>query len=88
MSGNPKELRNARRKANEAAAELEAIEALPRRKGSRVRWRNGVIWQRFGDDEWRPIAHIVGEAVEPVAEDMQHRYPSAHVAQFGFWAVP
>lgn len=87
MSGNPKELRNARRAATEAAAMLEAIEALPRRKGSRVRWRNGVIWQRFGDDEWRPVAHTIGDTVEDVPEDQQHAYPSAHVAQFGCWRV-
>jgi hypothetical protein len=79
MSGNPKELRKARKAANEAAADLEAIEALPRRKGSRVRWRNGVIWERMGDDAWRP-------ATAP-DDDSHWTYTSLHVASFGFWEV-
>jgi hypothetical protein len=79
MSGNPKELRKARKAANEAAADLEAIGALPRRKGSRVRWRNGVIWERMGDDAWRPTT--------APDDDAHWTYPSLHVASFGFWEV-
>jgi hypothetical protein len=85
MSGNPRELREARRVANEAAAILEGILALPRRKGSRVIWRNGVIWERRGDDDWRPVAHTVGDEIVPTPEDQQTRYRSAHIASFGFW---
>ena len=82
MSGNPKELRHARKVANEAAAMLEAIESLPRRRGQRVRWRNDVIWTRVGDDQWTPWSEHQPDGM-PVGV-----YPSAHVAQFGFWPVP
>lgn len=85
---NPRELRKARKAANEAAASLEAIEALPRRIGSKVRWRNGVIWQRAGDDDWRPVAHLVGDVEEPTdLVNREIRYTSAHVASTGFWEV-
>lgn len=89
MAGNPRELRNARRKANEADAELEAILALPRRRGSRVRWRNGVIWERYGDDDWRPVEHMnaKGEREPTEPELLATPYSSAHVSSFGFWEV-
>lgn len=69
---NRKELLTARRKAAEAAAELAGIESLPRRRGQRVRWSNGVIWTREGDDQWRPTssAGYIGDML----------YSSAHVA--------
>lgn len=80
MSGNPKELRRARNDARDAVALMEAIEALPRRRGQCVRWRNGVIWERIGDDAWRPVT---------APDESDHwTYPSAHVALFGFWACP
>lgn len=88
MSGNPKELRHARKAANEAAAMLEAIEALPRRRGSRVRWQNGVIWERAGDDQW--IAHH-SDGTNSTDDNYRGNgtglYPSAHVASFGFWPI-
>ena len=71
---NSKELRKARANAKNAATMLARIEALPRRIGQSVRWRNGVIWTRAGDDDWRP-----GDG-----PDMP--YPSAHVARF--WWEP
>ena len=71
---NPKELRDARRKADEAAMMLVRIEELPRRVGQSVRWRNGIVWTRAGDDDWRFDAQ----------PDLS--YPSAHVAQFA-WEV-
>src|SRR5690606_39748459 len=51
---NPKELKRARRKAEDARWEAWAVERLPRRVGQTVRWSNGVIWTRAGDDDWRP----------------------------------
>ena len=70
------ELRNARRKAQEAADLARWIENLPRRKGQQVQWVNGVVWTRAGDDDWRP-------------ETMPDQsYPSAHVAQFWWEPVP
>lgn len=71
---NPKELRDARRKADEAATMLVRIEKLPRRVGQSVRWGNGVVWTRAGDDDW-----------SPEGEPGWH-YPSAHVAEFA-WEV-
>jgi hypothetical protein len=68
MIGNRKELAHARRKASEALEALSQIEALPRRRGSRIRWPNGTIWTRVGDDDWRP------ENIPEIP------YPSAHVA--------
>ena len=70
---NRHELAKARRKAENAANELAWIEALPRRTGSVVRWSNGVLWRREGDDDWRPNSY----PVQP--------YSSAHVAS-GSWA--
>ena len=88
MSGNPKELRHARKVANDAAAMVQAIEALPRRRGSRVRWSNGVVWERYGDDDWRPIAHYIGNVLTAsLPEEIARSYPSSHVAQFGNWPV-
>lgn len=72
---NRKELREARRRADEAAWLLARIEGLPRRVGQSVRWGNGVVWTRVGDDDWRPDG-------EPA-----RRYPSAHVAQFAWEPV-
>ncbi len=85
---NRRELRNARRKADEAAASLEAIEALPRRRGQHVRWSNGVIWERAGADDWRPVAHTIGGVVELTSsEERERRFTSEHVAGFAFWPV-
>ena len=75
---NRKELRDARAKAARAAAEVEWIEALPRRRGELVVWDNGVVWQRAGDDAWIPIAHAGGEADTIEREP----YSSAHVASW------
>lgn len=72
---NPKELRNARRRADEAALMLVRIEKLPRRVGQSVRWKNDVVWTRIGDDAWHPEGG-------PDA----WIYPSAHVATFDFEA--
>jgi hypothetical protein len=51
---NRKELARARRKEAEAIASRQWIEELPRRVGQKVRWSNGVIWERTGDDRWQP----------------------------------
>ncbi|AYD87346.1 hypothetical protein SEA_VALENTINIPUFF_45 [Microbacterium phage ValentiniPuff] len=84
---NRKELRDARRKAAEATASLQAIASLPRRVGSLVMWNNGVIWERRGDDDWHAVAHTLAdgtvEAPDPVSAAV--RYSSAHVAQFECW---
>ena len=73
-AGNQRELRAARRRAEEAAAELAAIEALPRRRGSRVIWHNGVEWTREGDNAWRPTpTHHDADYAPPL-------YSSTHVA--------
>lgn len=69
------ELRDARRRTAEAARLLGQIESLPRRKGERVAWKNGVIWTRAGDDDWRPM-------VRP-----DWHYSSAHVASFDWVRV-
>lgn len=78
---NRKELRDARRKAEEARVSLLNIEALPRRAGSLVQWgapgrSDGVIWRRVGDDQWEPLHRDNG--YEPQAEF--GTFPSAHVA--------
>jgi len=73
---NRRELRNARRKAAEAADLLERIERLPRRVGQKVRWSNGVVWTREGDDAWR--AEAVQTDGTLWVDDVT--YPSAHVA--------
>lgn len=73
-AGNQRELRAARKRAADAAAELAAIEALPRRVGSTATWSNGVVWTREGDDAWRPST--TGDVGDWVPE----LYPSAHVA--------
>jgi hypothetical protein len=74
---NPKELARARKKLNEARQELDDVLSLPRRRGSRIRWPNGVVWERVGDDAWRGTSSTgwVGE----------HLYPSAHVGSIGPW---
>lgn len=48
----PKELVRARERLAEAQESLDAISALPRRKGSVVIWSNGVVWVRQKDDDW------------------------------------
>jgi hypothetical protein len=70
---NRKELRVARRRVEEALLSLAGIEALPRRRGARVRWSNGVVWTREGDDAWRAYSPSTDTASEIL-------YPSAHVA--------
>lgn len=78
---NPRELRNARRKAKEAAESLRHIESLPRRAGQSVRWSNGVVWTRAGDDDWRAntmpeqsysSAHVASGAWVPVSEGSEN----------------
>jgi hypothetical protein len=66
--GNQLELKRARRAAENAQRILEAVENLPRRRGSKVTWSNGVVWTRVGDNRW------VSNGTPPYA------YPSAHVA--------
>lgn len=69
---NPRELREVRRNADQALRTMREVEALPRRVGQRVRWSNGVIWIRAGDNDWR-------------ADGIPERsYSSAHVAS-GNW---
>lgn len=75
----PKEIRDAQKRVNkahvklmQAEASLAQIRRLPRRVGSRVRWGNGVIWIRRGDDHW--------EAEGGIATNVG----SAHVAQFAW----
>lgn len=58
---NRNELKRAREKAGYAEAALGAIQRLPRRVGQCVRWTNGVIWERVGDDQWRPWHFDDGE---------------------------
>lgn len=70
---NRNELKDARRRFEVAARELADVEELPRRKGSRVQWDNGVVWTRAGDDDWRPDT------------DPATRYSSVHVGGFP-WA--
>jgi hypothetical protein len=69
---NPRELRNARRRAKEAAEALRLIRALPRSVGEAVRWRNGVIWVRSGDDAWW-------------SEGVDRAFDSEHVATVAPW---
>ena len=76
---NRTELREARKRAAEAVKSLRQIEALPRRVGQRVRWSNGVIWERVGDNAWRAIS----ENGVPLLSFPQ-RYRSEHVAS-GSW---
>lgn len=68
---NPKELRRARQRLVEAQREYESIRALPRMVGDKVRWKNGVVWVRMGDNQWR-------------TEGIFLIYSSAHVAG-GVW---
>lgn len=77
--GNPRELRRARQAARRATDALRAIESLPRRRGQQVRWANGVVWERIGDDAWRPTT---------APDDSDHwTFPSSHVASFWFTRV-
>ena len=73
--GNAKELRKARDAFDRARRTLEAIEHLPRRRGSLVLWTNGVVWQRLGDDEWESLH--VEDGYEPHGE---YKFDSEHVA--------
>lgn len=49
----PGDIKAAEQKLAEATLALEQITALPREIGSRVRWSNGVVWTRAGDNDWR-----------------------------------
>lgn len=68
MTGNPKEKRDARAAARAADRSERRILSLPQQVGGTVRWPNGVLWTRAGDDDWRSD----GTPHQP--------YPSAHVA--------
>ena len=71
---NRKELRDARRRRDEAQQSLDAIRALPRHRGAQVVWSNGVVWTREGDDAWRP------STTGDVGDWVPSLHPSAHVA--------
>lgn len=86
--GNRKELRDARRRAADAVAELAAIEALPRRIGSRVRWTNGVIWERVGDDAWEPRFENDGYERHADHDQFYGISPSLHVTGIRFGHGP
>lgn len=74
--GNRRELAKARKAVDLATATLAAVEALPRRKGSLVLWRNGVVWRRIGDDEWEPM-HAPDYVPDP---ENYGTFQSSHVA--------
>jgi len=74
---NPNELRKARNAANRAVATLRWIEDLPRRKGESVQWRNGVIWTRAGDDDWR--AHTSPDVPTPSSHVAMYQWELANV---------
>ena len=72
---NLKELHKARRHVELSIRLLERTAALPAEIGQSVRWSNGVIWTRAGDDDWRsdgfpdepcPSEHIASLSWEPV----------------------
>lgn len=46
------ESEKARIKVLEAQQERDSIAALPTHVGARLKWPNGVIWVRVGDDAW------------------------------------
>lgn len=72
---NQYELKRVREKFAEASWALEQVQNLPRRKGSRILWDNGVVWTRVGDNDWR-------------ADDLPDiPYPSEHVATIGSWTA-
>ena len=71
---NPNELKLARKSFENAKRILDGVKALPRRRGSKVVWSNGVTWTRVGDNKWDPSS-----SHNP---DYKHAWPysSAHVA--------
>lgn len=77
---NRKEIRDARRKAAEAASQLEGILSLPRRVGQTVDWPNRVRWVRIGDDAWEARHEDAGYERHPEYDLYFGVYPSAHVA--------
>lgn len=85
---NRQELLRARRARDEAQATLDAIQRLPRRKGARVRWPNGVTWERYGDDDWRAVILTDEHGWEFVvfdSDNVSRRYSSEHVATVSSW---
>lgn len=68
---NVQELHNAQIRANEAVESLYRISKLPQDVGQSVKWINGAVWTRVGDDAWK-------------TNDVPDRYPSAHVAMFSW----
>ena len=77
---NRQELKRARTKAIEADWTLQAIEDLPRRRGQQVRWRNGVVWERVGDDQWRPWHFDKDTGAYTSNDEVYGIFPSDHVA--------
>lgn len=77
---NRRELAAARREAERAQITLELIEALPRRVGSFYEWRNGVRWERIGDNAWWPWHRDDSGEWERGDPEVFRAYPSDHVA--------
>jgi hypothetical protein len=68
------DIEDARDRLVAAARALTRIENLPTRVGAVVKWDNGVVWTRFGGDEWLPN----GET------DTNRSAPSSHVAHLNY----
>lgn len=77
---NRKELRDARRKVEDAASSLKGIESLPRRIGQTIDWPNGVRWVRIGDDAWEARHASENYERHPQYDEYFGTYPSSHVA--------
>lgn len=75
MVENPLEIAQAAVRAKAAETTFLRIMSLPKKKGSTVRWVNGVTWTRVGDNEWVPD-HIPSDG---------RTWPSTHIAE-GNWA--
>lgn len=71
-----------------AYADLGRILSLPTEIGVRIQWRgNGVIWQRVGEDEWRPEANDVIPADLEEARAGGWTASSAHIASTAGWTL-
>jgi hypothetical protein len=68
----------------QAALELGRVSRLPQDIGSRIKWTNGLVWERVGDDEWQPN--------DPQLSLDEARAggwtaPSSHIASSGDWTL-
>lgn len=80
------DLRHALAALEAAGVQLARVASLPAEVGARIRWSNGLVWVRVGENEWQSTGDGRPTDLEQ-ARAGGWTAPSTHIAQSGDWIL-